>query len=146
MSTRMDRELSAHWVYFLTFHFQNSSSECYLRPGSWGGEMVDIGAVSFENDHLLIFLLILLPIINPHNHFLKSWRNKWRWHFKHTNSAYRRYLKGRSCRKMPPLVEKNVQSEFKIRHTECQTQGTALHHRLHQPRGGAPGTLGSSSG
>lgn len=106
VSTSMDRELSAHWVYFLTFYLQNSSSECYLHPGSWGGEVVDIGAISFENDHMLIFLLILLPIINPHNHFLKSWRNKWRWHFKHTNCAYRRYLKGHSCKNMPPLVEK----------------------------------------
>lgn len=146
VSAGTDRELSIHWVYFFIFHLQNCSSECYLLPGLWGEEVVDIGAIPLEGDHLLFFLLILLPIIHLHNHFLKSWRNKWRWHFKYTNCAYRRYLKGHSCRNMPPLVEKNVQSEFKIRHTECQTQGTSLHHRLHQPRGGAPGTLGSSSG
>lgn len=58
VSASMDRELSAHWIYFLTFHCQNSSSECCLHPGSWRREGVDIGAIPLEGDHLLVFLLI----------------------------------------------------------------------------------------
>lgn len=104
VSTSMDRELSAHWVYFFTFHLQNSSSECYLHPGSWGGEVVDISYSSWGWS-LVDFSSYLIANHQPPQPLLKELGKKWRWHFKHTNCAYRHYLKGQSCRNMPPLVE-----------------------------------------
>ena len=46
--------------------------------------------------------------------------------FEHITCA-RHHLRGYLCKNMPPLVEK-FQSQFKIIHTESQTQHTSLHH------------------
>lgn len=73
--------------------FMGRGSGWYRSYSSWGWSLVDFSSYLIANHQ-------------PPQPFLKDLGKKWRWHLKHTNCAYRHYLKGHSCTNMPPLVER----------------------------------------